>query len=203
MELIPESHKYPFVETSNLINIYQKKITIDLDPGDILIFYSTMLHRGIFYNNISSDRKLIQVFDCYNSQEYFDKYNKLMMHVPGRKNIGNFLVNISKNKILSYPLNIYSFINAAMGYGICNFDNIKYISFEGNCDRLEIENDKWQDINKYILVEKNIITLVDKNSIDSINFTCYTKQYIYYTIILFVLFYIIYKIIKKNYKNIM
>ena len=62
LEIIPNSHK-------NLCHLdfyksFKSKIQLRLRPGDVLLFNSVTLHRGIFYKNNTNNRRLIQLFAC-------------------------------------------------------------------------------------------------------------------------------------------
>lgn len=64
-----------------------------------MIFYSCLLHRGIFTEN-KKHRRLIQVFDICKTPEEFDYYLNRSYHVPGDEKFSDFMIELSKNKFL-------------------------------------------------------------------------------------------------------
>jgi len=98
MELIPNSHK-----NNRNQNLNAKKI-LKLNKNDILIFYSSTIHRGIFYNT-STNRKLIQIFELFPNKETYHKLNNKIYHIinykeKSNKVIQSFVINLSKIKVI-------------------------------------------------------------------------------------------------------
>lgn len=95
----------------------------------------------------------------------FKKYQQSILHIPCRPNCSSsyakFLIDINKKKLNSDILNSIFIVNVFRGYGlpynalkeITNDKDIKYISTEGNIDRLEIglkEQDSFLNTNIYV-----------------------------------------------------
>ena len=120
MELVPSSNNHKKMSIPQAIHFYQKRKRLFLNPGDVLIFDATIIHRGIFYKK-QADRRLIQLFDCV-FKEDFDHYMKTIVHVPCRDQCnGTMAENImamNKNKILSYIISPIVYLNTAIGYSI-------------------------------------------------------------------------------------
>ncbi len=136
--------------------MFRKSITLTMSVGDILIFNSTLLHRGIFTEKLKNCR-LIQVFDCFPNIILFTEFNNTIYHVLSwTSNItGNAIIEISKIKPIISIYNILGYINASFGYGmpikIYNSDNYLFLSSEGGCGRIKIINNTYQPLNKYYL----------------------------------------------------
>lgn len=205
MEIIPGSHKNLFIPLSDIISTYNKKLRIKMNPGDILLFQSTMLHRGIFFQNNKS-RKLIQVFEVFPSKELLLEYKDNFIHVEGKETYSGTMQFLSKYSLPIYFLNWIGYINASSGYGklpeeyIPNDTNCVYLSSEGLRGRETIsETETWQPQNRYV-VKYDTILLEDKYR-NKFNYYCYNRKFyitIFFMILLFILLlYIIYKVIKK------
>ena len=100
MELLENSHtniKIPYTDIYSFTKTNKKENM--LNPGDILIFYATTIHRGIFYKNKTNNRRLIQLFDCVEKRD-FKKYQQSILHIPCKPNCysayAKFLIDINK-----------------------------------------------------------------------------------------------------------
>lgn len=158
MELIPQSHKRQHYDLSDLYDLYNTKLNLEIQPGDILIFHSSMLHRGIFTQKLPH-RRVIQVFEVFNSEKTLQEMIPRIMHVKGDEKYGSFMIQASKGVgPLISMINTWAYINAAQGYGakyqtfkVCGIKGFDYFSSEGLCHRLDVEPNTWQAINKYII----------------------------------------------------
>jgi len=204
MEIISESHKDLFISYTDLMKTYKKKKQIYMNPGDILIFYSTLLHRGIFTENTKS-RKLIQVFEVFPSQNLLLQHKDKFVHVEGEETYSGFMQFISKYSLPIYFINFIGYINAATGYGNLpkeylpeNIDCM-YLSSEGLRGREIIKKNTWQPSNKYIIKYETI--LLDKNNKTNFNHYCYNRTFsitIFIFLLAFIFFiYIVFISIKK------
>lgn len=188
MELIPGTHKLPAMSYIDALRKFGERVRMTINPGDILIFYSTLLHRGIFTEGLKH-RRLIQVFEVFPTQHELDLYSNSIIHVEGREKYSNSMIWASKQPVLSDIINWLGYLNAATGYGVmygdCLVPNSKYLSSEGLRGRLHVVNGTWQPINKYIM---NIATRdLPKDCYDNFQFICYGRQYITYIIIALIL----------------
>jgi hypothetical protein len=173
-----------------------------VEPGDILLFNSSLLHRGIFTEKLEH-RRVVQVFDVFLTESDFMKYSDRIVHVRGREAHTKMMVEVSKIPLFIDTLNMVGLYNAASGYGwseennvidACGLsENIKYISSEGLRGRLEIRPNELQEINKYIINTKTID--LDDNYYDTYNYMSYTRQYILITLIWLVMVISLYKLI--------
>jgi hypothetical protein len=185
--------------------IFQSGIRITVKPGDILLFYGTLLHRGVFTTR-QPHRRLIQVFDLFQNKQLFQEHHAKIVHIPGDEKHGKMMIELSKNIITEPILNYIGYINTVTGYGRytaafqdmctrCVNRDIRVFSSEGLCSRLEV-NGTWQAINKYIILQDT----VDMNDADCKKlwrYACYNQQFIIYVIVIcFVLIVLMYIIIR-------
>jgi hypothetical protein len=201
MEIIPGSHVTPVIPWSDMINTYGKRKRITIYPGDVLFFYSTVLHRGIFTENLDN-RRLIQVFETYKTKEEYQKYSNDIYHVKAAETYSDMMIWISKQEAAIYVINQIGYINAAKGYGHVT-NTMPYLSSDGTRGRLVLNpNQEWQDINKYIYREKK--SELPDDQISKFNWYCYNIFFISVFIIInsivVLIIYAIYKIY-KNYKT--
>jgi hypothetical protein len=203
MELIPDSHDDISMSITNSFKKFFKTVKLVIEPGDMLVFYSTMLHRGIFTENLPN-RRLIQLFEVFPSRELYNTYGNQILHVPGKEKSDNFLLYASRIRPVIDILNLINYFNASTGYGItkngifkkCNsVQNFKYLSSEGTRGRLIVSNG-FQDINKYILLER-IYDLPD-NCYDEFMYVCFIKNSVIFIIVLFLIIFGIYKYVYKK-----
>jgi len=116
MEFIHDS--YQEYETSNFLTSWnQKKQQIHFSPGDIVVFRSSTLHRGVFRNKGQKHRRLIQLFECFGSQPDFQLYFPKILFVPARSNHGQQIKSLTSSQTLFFPMvNFIAYMNALSGY---------------------------------------------------------------------------------------
>lgn len=167
MELIPGSDDYPHMSIRKMVEFFGKSKVLTLGATDILIFRATLLHRGLFFIP-QENRRLIQCFDCI-PRDKLEKLNSEILHTACINkcisSFENFMIKLSKNKVLINLLNLANFYNVAGGYGYKEYgvlkklhgDKYKYISTEANNRRIDHnrENysfipDGWGTINRYV-----------------------------------------------------
>ena len=158
-QLIKGSHNILIMTPDELINYYKQKITINVNPGDLIIFHSNLLHRGIFYKKVPN-RRILQIFDIVKKKDY-DYYTKNILHIPCKDKcsnlFNNYLQKLNKIKCISELINFLNYINVGRNYGVIfnqKYSNKKYIylSSEANADRLiKIVKNTFQDNNLYII----------------------------------------------------
>jgi hypothetical protein len=177
MQLIPKSFNNTEIPFTKINEFYKSKINIEMNPGDILIFYASTIHRGIFYKNRAPDsnRRLIQCFDCVKLSD-LNRFQRSILHLPCGTNCSNIIskINIKLNKIygVSEVLNIMGTITTAKGYGsfygsprkFTKDSEIKYLSTETNQDRLVPSGkDEFQTQNMYIHNTSNPKDILQKD----------------------------------------
>lgn len=213
MEIIPGSHKELHVSYSDAAANLKKIKRITVIPGDLFIFHSTLLHRGIFTEGLIN-RRLLQVFDVFPTKNDFILYSSKFLHVPGVESNANMMIKVSKIPGIIDYINMLGYLNTSTGYGY-NCSNGKgviaqlklpntftHFSSEGLCNRITIEPNTLQDINKYVLnasVKEYIITF--DGPICKYNWLCYNRQYTIYITITVIIFVIIIKIMHLAYVN--
>ena len=116
MELIPQSNTRQTMTYYEAITTYGSAIRIELHPGDLLIFHSSLIHRGIFTEQLEN-RRLIQVFNCFLSPSEYQTYSPLIMDVEGDDTFGWLTKLLFKSSITGAIPNLFGYLNAATGYG--------------------------------------------------------------------------------------
>lgn len=166
MQLIPGSHKKNSMSMLSAMKQFKNHVELKINPGDILIFYATTIHRGIFYKK-QENRRLIQCFDCIPKNE-INLLSKQILHLPCypfcNKSIRTFFKKISRVKYLIEPINYINYLNVACGYGYqwkfvkkYGYTEASYISTESNNGRLHPAlNNSLEPINKYIILTEII-----------------------------------------------
>jgi hypothetical protein len=187
IELIPKTHLLTNMKLDKAINMYKTKIEIKIEPTDILVFYSTIIHRGLFSRK-TENRRLIQIFEVYESYDRYINIKNKIYHVPTTKDHDrhdNIMKYISKDKYLIGIPNYLAYLNAALGYGyIKNNLDIEYLSSDGFNDRLELSKQLLDQaiypIDRYIYTDKPID--LPEEYIDDFRYKCYYR--FYYLVIL-------------------
>ena len=212
MELVPYTHKNITIPINNMKSMLDNRVTIKMHPGDILIFYATLVHRGIFYNINNKNRRLIQLFDCVDINDK-EKYREEILHIPCRNNcsslVNNINLTLNKSYLISEILNYISTIITFRGYGypyyglkfITNDKKIKYLSTESNKYRLYSgkNQDQFLKINLYVM-NFNHYKDIDSNKRNTYQFFTFGITTIIFFIILLLLLVILYKLIILIYK---
>lgn len=185
MEIIPGSHK--------AFKLKKRKIT--MYPGDLMVFYSTLMHRGIFTENLPH-RRLIQVFEVCRTPQELDYFLKHSVHVPADEMYSDFMIWVSKTPILNFIPNTLSYLNSSFGYGNMGYENIEFFSSEGLRGRLPVGS---HEINKYVLNHPTID--IPESDRLKFKFVCYWRQYIFCTLIIVWIIYIIMSQALKRHKH--
>jgi len=203
MEIVPQSHLKLFMTVPEAISNYSSKLKLQVGPGDILLFHSNLLHRGLFTEGLKH-RRLIQVFEVYPNSDLYERYHKQILHMSNPVATSyNIMVTLSKIPIIIDLLNWLGYLNAATGYGYkyrplekYKLNHFSYISSEGGAKRLKITTNtygdgtdegtnisSWQEINTYIM-KSDEDTLVDKQLRTNLIYEQYTRQYMCYVLII-------------------
>lgn len=202
MEIIPESHNNLNYDYDNLFNLYNKKIRIEINPGDLLLFNSTLLHRGIFTQQLAS-RKLIQVFEIFPNKKKLNELKDSYIHVPAKETYSGIMQSLAKFELSAYIMNLIGFFNAASGYGIMNKDNLPnnalFLSSEGLRGRLQVIPNTWQDINKYIIKHETVN--LPSELYDEFNTVCYRNKFAFCFVVLFIIIILIIYTLNYLYKK--
>jgi len=159
VQLIPYSHK----KIKYKISAYNKRLNIQINPGDILIINAALIHRGLFYFK-TEHRRLIQMFDCIEKKIY-NNVSKKILHTPCINKCNNTINKINRfinnnqniTNILSF---LYYYCNISNNYGDnfnylknTKYKNFKYISTEADNIRFYPKYNGYEKINCYILLE--------------------------------------------------
>ena len=192
MELLPFSHKDYNMNLVDSLKSFNDTVTVKMNPGDILMFYSILIHRGVFTLK-SENRRIIQNFVCI-PQDKYEHYNSKLLHVrcdgtcdPTR---GNIMKSISSSKLMNPIFNYLLYLNSSMGYsGSWNHINLlgckdyKYVATEATNPRLVPKYNQFDTINRYIVNQPDLN--VECNNISRA--LLFRGFYINYMIYLFVI----------------
>ena len=186
LELIPGSHLKP---RKSFIQENSKRIVLDLEPGDIVVFNAAIMHRGVNFTK-EGDRRVLQVFEIFPSQEiYNENVGKLLIVDTSNSNSNskNLLYYIAQIKWL---IEIVNFIGFYLSY-----NNLKYKLFG-------MDLPPWQKRGRYITYEPGgrvhyYDGLVDKININVVfkdtEFIKYSHFYLWIMLFIFcILFYFIF-----------
>jgi hypothetical protein len=207
LEIIPGSHKYN--NNGQSINTYKKKIILNIQRGDILVFHANMHHRGINYNK-EANRRLLQVFEVFPDSETYNKHFSKLVIVQSsesfiiKKILSPIMYNTSKFPSIINFINFFHYILMYndFQYKIAFIDiapwdkKNRYITYEPGrrifMENLEINN-KIEDLNVNVLCNKNV------NSIYCSNYYLYV--FLLYSFIIVIIIYIINKFVNKKFVN--
>ena len=113
-----ELHEYSHgAHNLGLVECYKTRKRIRLGKGDVLVFYSTLLHRGVKFGQ-TKHRRLLQVFDVFPSAEAYEKYFPLFCIVKMQKSvkldwlpilIAKYETFINTYNVLHYAITYYDF----------------------------------------------------------------------------------------------
>jgi len=165
MQLIPETYRHIKASWGQMNKLWKKRRTVKMNPGDILVFYASTMHRGVFYHKRTKNgnRRLIQLFDCVPKNK-LDFFMESILHIPCLNNcnqkMAKTLIRLNKNKVMNKIINSISSIMVFQGYGarynglkhITSDPKIRYLSTESNQKRLQnVYNNKFLESNCYIV----------------------------------------------------
>ena len=204
MQLVPKSHINDNMSLLDSLEDLANIITVEMKPGDVLIFNSTMLHRGVFDKlNMSDDRRLIQVFDTHPSQEHYKMYSGQVIHVKStgiKSATGQITSYLGHVPVVSDLISYISYLNASTGYGrgetlddilkSNKLEKYTFLSSEGMQKRMDPKDlrDGWGESNLYVLNDtpSNVSDMSDEVA-TSVLFQCYTKWISIYTILMLII----------------
>lgn len=184
MELIPGTHLRHQGSIAEAISWYQRAQKVTIYPGDVLLFYSTLLHRGIFTEKIPN-RRLIQVFEVFSSLADYNAIAPKICHVLGHETTQSSMNQAFQIPIIAWVLNWIGFLNSFTGYGNDYFQGVSFMSSEGFRARLQVDENEWQEGNKYILCDKTHD--LPKEHESTFHWRYYHRQYVLHSLLILVL----------------
>jgi hypothetical protein len=200
MEVIPGSHKLPHMSKWEAIQNFSQRVRLSLKASDVLLFYSSLLHRGIFTENLPR-RRLIQVFDVFPNRALYDLFGPQIVHIPATEssqNASSLMEWVYKKEVPSAVANWLGYLNAATGYGYQPNESSTQNSFgmshlmyssEGTRPRLVPKHRiqkgsmEWEPSNHYVFNESNSNTLPEGKEKSLLAWKQYTQQYVTYAAI--------------------
>lgn len=117
MELIPGSHLDTCIGYIDTMKNLNRIVSLQINPKDVLVFNSLLLHRGVFDSKQTS-RRLLQVFECYPDVQTRDLYSLRILHVPGTVKNFSIMDSIKRMVVVGDLVNLVGYINASTGYGV-------------------------------------------------------------------------------------
>lgn len=213
MEIIPKSHLYPVMSYADALSAYtssDRVLRLKISPGDIMIFHSGLIHRGIFSQGLKH-RRLVQVFEVFPNASLMNEYKDRILHIRNEKSrsIGSWAISLSKNESLFWIVNFFGYLNAATGYGYHNRPlrrcgmNYDYCSSEGTQERLKsVDKDGWGKTNVYVLTGKYPSIDRSESTVAFWQYECQSIAYVILTLLLlFFVVWIIVRLISKLIKS--
>ncbi len=181
LELIPGSH----IKRDSFIDDNNKRIVLELEPGDIVVFNSLILHRGVNYSK-GVNRRVLQVFQIFPTQELYKENVSKILTVDTSSKKNNSLYYIAHIKWLIEIINMIIFY--------LTYNNLKY-------KLLGIDLPPWEKKGRYICYEPGGRLdykhgLVGDNNINIIfNDSDIVKHSYFYTLIHVLILFIIFRYI--------
>ena len=186
LELIPGSH---IKNNLNLIEMYNNKKILQLEPNDIVVFYSNIYHKGINFSK-GANRRLLQVFDVFpDNQTYNALFNKFKIVNTSNGTITkkNALYYISQYKT---TIQLFNYIVLILVYFDIQYKILmkdlppsqkkgSFLSYQPS-GSLYYKQDLVDNININIICDKNV------------NIVKYSRYYLFLFIFLLLLFSILY-----------
>lgn len=183
MQFVRGSHHMERMPLAQALRKYTDVETLDMHPGDVLIFDNSLLHRGVFTSTGSTRRRLVQVFDVARTPSEFHEHMSRTTHVPAAGDFklkGYIAQTYSKSKVLSAFPGFIGYLNAATGYGPAHDDVLgsRIYSSEGQSPRTELTDAFGQD-NTYVLVVDGTTDATDDQNA-YVSYVCYRRPYAAY-----------------------
>jgi hypothetical protein len=134
MEVVEGSHERPAMGWMEALRCVATPL--HLEAGEMLIFHSLLLHRGLFAGRAGRRRRLLQVFDVMDPTA---PHPPTLLHVPGRADRGKFFLAAALEwPVLLAVMNWFGYMNAAIGYNATGTQGryeASYLSNEGHAGR--------------------------------------------------------------------
>lgn len=192
MEVVEGSHKFRNLPYKEAYQKFRKnKKTIQIRSGNVLVFYATLLHRGIFkIEKKNSNRRLLQVFDCFAKDQDFDSEIVSIVGHDKRQNFVRILNRFESTKDLLNWGWYFNFVSGTTRKEDIEFsERIGYsiLSSEGAVDRWEYVpyTEEKQPINKYVVnpKKKDKDKILSSNSRDEWYWNYYDRQSVRYSLL--------------------
>jgi len=192
MQVFPHSHDKHTMNTLQALKArYYEREQIALKPGDLLLFRSTLLHRGIFTQSDSPNRRLLQIFDVYPTEELYNMYAPRVLQIKTVPSpfYSKFMIKISKVKLGIEVLDLFSSLNAASGYGYGSRPLSKtgmeklgftYTSVTHKSLPEDAEPNSWHPNNLYVVCQPAVFA--PEESAAKLHFIQYSQGVLFYAI---------------------
>ena len=106
LEVYPGSHRGKFAALS------AKAKRIQLSAGDMVIFHSSMLHRGIYSDRCAKDnRRVLQMFDCVADKAL---HARIHNRISGDKRVANSAMDVLSRRFPQILVGVGMYINGVV-----------------------------------------------------------------------------------------
>lgn len=123
LQLVPGSHRERCVGSFRAISMMaSERQVIDVNPGDAVLFQSSMLHGGQF-NGLAEQRTILQCFDVFPDSDSAAKGLKCMRHVAATEDdvaTSRAVARVMNMPMIKSVLGIQGFIIQAGGNGFAS-----------------------------------------------------------------------------------
>ena len=165
LEIIPHSN---IKNNNNFSCLFNTKQTIDVKAGTIIVFNSTLYHRGMIKDNSAKHRRLLQIFDIFPNRTIFNTHFPKFYTVSTKKSsvvniynnysiFNNVGLNVTNETVLYlHYLLMYFDVQYKL---ICDVPNKcdKYITYEpGTRDTIKVNGRQPLNVNIIIIDTKQI-----------------------------------------------
>ena len=133
LEVYLGSHRGKFAALS------AKAKRIQLSAGDMVIFHSSMLHRGIYSDCrcAKDNRRVLQMFDCVADKAL---HARIHNRISGDKRVANSAMDVLSRRFPQILVGVGMYINGVVprrvAYSLAGIPAKDMISFEGNVPRI-------------------------------------------------------------------
>lgn len=194
MEVIEGSHKSKNLSYKKAYDLLtNNRKTVHIKSGNVLVFYATLLHRGVF-NDLTKNRRLLQVFDCF---EKGKEYDPEMVSILGDNSTNQLSFYLNSHSLTQNILNMGSYFNFASG--TTEEEDIEFaakigysvLSSEGAVGRWEYVPyvGEPQPLNKYVInpIRKNVDYVLSSELRPLWYYKYYTRQAMTYGTLLVII----------------
>lgn len=159
MQLIPKSHHKTHESIIHAVRDLNNTITIDIEPGDLLVFNASLMHRGVFFNT-EDNRRLMQIFEVYPNEETFDRFAPMVdTNYVSKSSVLRTLQEVNKKTATQPIINELTNILMYFNYRLGNQPQLNKVpdeydpQFASNETKRRLENIEDRTMNIYVPME--------------------------------------------------
>jgi len=204
IQVIPGSHRFHNPGWS--ISSYQKRKTLTIHRGDLLVFHANLHHRGVKFDR-TGDRRLLQVFEIFPDRPTYEAFAPMLMVVKtSNHSLVKHFINPVMYECSKYPalIDFLTFIHYLLMYNNLHYKmsmmdlapwdkKDKYVTYEpSRCAHMDETH--YEDLNINIQCDHSIQTSETSNF--------YLYAYVLYWIVSGILLYLLYRWLRPKQKRI-